>query len=341
MTYEAHKPKLSKRSRSVSPRLRYLTIRIIQVVPTLLLVVLFSFVLLHLAPGDPAQVLAGEAGGATPEYLSQLRVSYGLDKPVYVQFFLYVQNVCRGNLGFSFRANMPVLELIAARLTPTLLLAGASLIIAISVGLLAGAIAALYRGKTIDILISNTALVIYATPSFLLGIGLIVLLSLKLELLPTGGYVDASSDAGWVAHLSSLMKHLVMPAVALGAFYAAIYARFVRAAMLEVYTHQHVRGARARGLSHFQIAIRHVLRNSLLPFVTLVGLQAGSILSGAILVETVFAWPGLGRLAYEAMQQRDYNLLSGLVLCSGLVVMAVNVAVDAVYAVLDPRIELR
>jgi peptide/nickel transport system permease protein len=319
----------------------YVVGRIVQMVPTLFLILLTAFVLLQLAPGDMVQVLAGEAGGGSPEYLASLRQSFGLDQPLHVQFLLYVRNVLSGNLGFSFRNNATVTALIGARLGPTLLLAGAGLAVAVVVGVAAGALAAARRGRPLDRFIGLAALLVYATPGFLLGIGLMLLFAVALPWLPVGGFMESHGlEGGWQRALS-VARHLVLPAITLGALHAAIYARFTRAAMLEVYGQDFVRTARSKGLTARRITVRHVLRNALLPLVTVIGMQTGALLSGAILVETVFAWPGLGRLAFEAMQQRDYNLLAGLILCSGTLVVLVNLAVDLLYAVLDPRVALK
>ncbi|MDM0118419.1 ABC transporter permease [Variovorax arabinosiphilus] len=319
----------------------YVVGRVAQMVPTLFLILLTAFVLLQLAPGDMVQVLAGEAGGGSPEYLASLRQSFGLDQPLYMQFLLYIQNVLSGNLGFSFRNNATVTALIGARLGPTLLLAAAGLTVAVVLGVAGGALAAARRGRAADRVIGVVALLIYATPGFLLGIGLMLIFSVALRWLPVGGFVDPYGVDGAWAHALSVARHLVLPAITLGALHAAIYARFTRGAMLEVYGQDHVRTARSKGLSAQRITLRHVLRNALLPLVTVIGMQTGALLGGAILVETVFAWPGLGRLAFEAMQQRDYNLLAGLILCSGTLVVFVNLAVDLLYAVLDPRVRLQ
>ncbi|OPG72153.1 ABC transporter permease [Pseudomonas ogarae] len=319
----------------------YLIGRLAQMVPTLLLILLAAFILLQLAPGDMAQVLAGEAGGGSPEYMASLRQSFGLDQPLYMQFWLYLQNVLSGNLGFSFRNNTSVIELIGARLGPTILLAASGLLIAVLTGGFFGALAATHRGQPIDRLIGMVALLIYATPGFLLGIGLMLTFAVALPWLPVSGFVDAYGvESPWL-HVASVTRHLVLPAVTLGALHSAVYVRFTRGAMLEIYGQDHVRTARSKGLSTRRISVRHVLRNALLPLVTVIGMQTGALLSGAILVETVFAWPGLGRLAFEAMQQRDYNLLAGLILCSGMLVMVINLIVDLLYTLLDPRVRLQ
>ncbi|NTA13959.1 ABC transporter permease [Agrobacterium tumefaciens] len=322
-------------------RLRYALVRISQMVPTLFFLLLAAFTLLHLAPGDAAQVLAGESGGGDAAYLANLRIRFGLDQPIYVQFALYARNVISGDLGFSFRNNMDVVDLIGARLLPTLVLTGSAMVVAVAFGMTAGAVAASHAGKWQDRVISGIALLIYATPSFLLGIGLMILFGVTFPWLPIGGFVASHGIETGFQYAASVARHLVLPVVTLGALYSAIYARFTRGSMLEVYVQDHVRTARAKGLAASRIVLRHVMRNASLPLITLIGLQAGSLLSGAILVETVFAWPGLGRLAFEAVQQRDYNLLAGLVLTTGMLVVLINLCVDMLYAVLDPRVTLK
>jgi peptide/nickel transport system permease protein len=320
---------------------RYVSNRVLQALPTLVLIVLAAFVLLQCAPGDMAQALAGESGGASPEYMAGLRESYGLDRPVFVQFVLYVKGVLAGDLGFSFRNNMPVSELITARLIPTSLLALASLVVAVLSGVAAGAYAAISNGGWADKWISAVALLTYALPGFLLGIVLILTFSLALPWFPIGGFSDPHIHGSWISHALDIAHHLVLPALTLGAFQGAIYARFTRTAMLEVLGQDYIRTARAKGLRPWRIVWRHSLRNALMPIITLIGMQAGAVLSGAILVETVFAWPGIGRLAFEAVQQRDYNLLAGLILCSGTLVVAINLAVDLCYTALDPRVRVQ
>lgn len=321
--------------------IRYIVLRVAQIMPTLFLILLVAFILLQLAPGDLVQVMAGEAGGASAEYMAQLRASFGLNEPVYVQFLNYAYNVIRGDLGFSFRNNMPVMELIASRLPATLLLATTALVISVLFGLAGGAIAATWRGRWPDHLVSLVALLIYATPVFLCGVGLILLFAVALPWFPIGGFADVyGTGSAWDA-FASIARHLTLPALTLGTAYAAIYVRLTRGAMLEVQGQDFIRTARAKGVFPARIVWRHTLRNALLPLVTVIGMQTGSMLGGAILVETVFSWPGLGRLAFEALQQRDYNLLAGLILCSGVLVVVINLLVDLVYSVLDPRVRIR
>jgi peptide/nickel transport system permease protein len=323
----------------LSVRLRYLLRRLAQAVPIVLGIAVFNFALLHLAPGDAADVLAGEAGGATPEYVQQLRSRFGLDQPLPVQLGRYLLNVARLDLGFSFRHNMPVSELILARLPATLLLMVSAIALAFGLGVLLGVTAARQVNRLADNVISVAALLVYATPIFWLGLMMILLFSVQLGWLPSGGMLTVGADLSGPARAADVARHLVLPAVALSLFYTALYTRLMRASMLEVFNLEFVTTARAKGLPERAVAWRHVLRNALLPMVTMLGLQTGSLLGGSVLVETVFGWPGLGRLAFEAVLQRDHNLLLGILLLSSVLVVLVNVVVDLLYAVLDPRIE--
>lgn len=309
--------------------------------PTMALIVLTTFILLRLAPGDIVQVLAGEAGGGNPEYLDELRKSFGLDQPMPIQFGKYVVQLLHLNLGYSFRFHVPVSELIGGRLAATLLLMSAGLVLAIVLGIPAGVAAARFEGGIVDKLVSSTSLLIYATPSFLLGITLIVVFSVWLRWLPFGGMVDPYGIDGWAARTASVARHIVLPAFTIGLFYGAIYARLVRNLMIEVAGEDFVQTARSKGLSTSRVVLRHVLRNAMLPLVTVIGMQAGSMIGGSILVETIFAWPGIGRLAFEAVFQRDYNLLCGIVLCSSAAVVIINLLVDLTYMLLDPRVRIR
>lgn len=323
----------------MTARLRWLLRRLAQAVPIVLGIAVFNFALLHLAPGDAADVLAGEAGGATPEYVQQLRSRFGLDQPLPVQLGRYLLNVARLDLGFSFRHNMPVSDLILSRLPATLLLMASAIALAFGLGVLLGVTAARRVNRLADNLISVGALLVYATPIFWLGLMMILLFSVHLGWLPSGGMFTVGADFAGLAHGADIARHLALPAVALSLFYTALYTRLMRASMLEVFNLEFVTTARAKGLSERAVAWRHVLRNALLPMVTMLGLQTGSMLGGSVLVETVFGWPGLGRLAFEAVLQRDHNLLLGILLLSSVLVVVVNMVVDMLYAVLDPRIE--
>lgn len=324
------------------PRLLgYLARRLLQAVPIVLGIAIFNFLLLHLAPGDAADVLAGEAGGASEEYLAQMKAKFGLDQPLYVQLGRYLANVASLDLGFSFRHNMAVTDLITGRLPATLLLMVMAVALAFVVGIVLGVTAARHVRKPIDGIVSVVALLAYATPIFWIGLMMILLFSVNLGWLPSGGMQTIGADLRGTEYLWDIARHMVLPTVTLALFYLALYTRLMRASMLEVYGQDFVTTARAKGLDERRVAYRHVFRNAVLPMVTMLGLQVGSLLGGSVLVETVFGWPGLGRLAFEAVFQRDHNLLLGILLISSLLVVAVNVLVDLVYAKLDPRIELR
>jgi len=312
--------------------------RLLQLVSVALGVTIINFFLLQLAPGDAAQVLAGEAGAATPEYMAALRAQFGLDQPLLVQFWKYILNLAHFNLGYSFRHGMPVAQLIAERVPATLLLMGASILFAVVAGATLGAIAAYRVGRIADVVISTLALVFFATPLFWIGLMLVVVFSVWLDWLPVGGmFTIEAGFTGW-KYVLDVARHLVLPAVTLGLFYMAVYTRLMRATMVEVRRQDFVRTAVAKGARPPRVLFAHVLRNALLPLVTMLGVQVSSIIGGAVLVETVFSWPGLGRLAFEALFQRDFNLLLGILLCSSIVVIVVNWVVDFVYTRLDPRI---
>jgi peptide/nickel transport system permease protein len=305
----------------------------------ILAIVALNFLLLHLAPGDAAQVLAGEAGSASPEYMAQLRERFGLDQPIGISLLVYMKNVLSLDLGFSFRHNMPVRDLILQRLGPTILLMGVTLVLSVGAGMALGILAASRVGGWLDTFVSILALISYATPLFWIGLMLIVVFSIKLDWLPTSGMETvAAFHEGW-ARVADIARHLVLPAVTLSLFYMALYARLMRAAMLEQAGMDYVATARAKGLGEARITLTHVLRNAILPVVTMAGVQMGALLGGSIVVETVFAWPGLGLLAYQSLFARDLNLLMGIFFLSAALVVVANLAVDLLYTVLDPRIQ--
>ena len=285
-------------------------------------------------------MLAGEAGSATPEYMAQLRQRFGLDQPVLVQLALYMKNMVALDLGFSFRYNMPVLTLILNRLGPTLLLMGVTLVLSVGAGVTLGILAASRAKRWRDTLISILALVSYATPLFWIGLMLVVVFSLKLDWLPTSGMETvAAFHEGW-SRVLDIARHLILPAVTLSLFYMALYTRLMRAAMLEQAGMDYVTTARAKGLSEGRITLAHVVRNAVLPVVTVAGVQLGGLLGGSIVVESVFAWPGLGFLAFQALFARDFNLLLGIFFLSASLVIVVNLGVDLLYTFLDPRIQV-
>jgi peptide/nickel transport system permease protein len=321
--------------------LRYAAKRLLFVPPMILLIIVINFVVLQLTPGDVADVLAGLSGAGTPEYMASLRRDFGLDQPVIVQLWRYIWNVVNLNLGYSFWYNLPVATLIWKYLPATLMLMLVSIGIAIGSGIFLGATSARFVNRPADGIITVFALLCYATPTFWIGLMMIVVFSLKLSWFPTGGMITIGADlTGW-KYVIDLIHHAVLPGIALSLFYVAIYTRLMRASMLEVYGQDFVRTAFAKGLTDNQVAFRHVLRNALFPIVTMGGMQIGYTLGGSVLVETVFGWPGLGRVASEAILQRDYNLLMGILIIGSVLVLIMNILVDLIYGFLDPRIELR
>lgn len=314
----------------------FLLARLAQAVPVVLAIAALNFLLLHLAPGDAADVLA--AGHGTREAVDELRRAFGLDKPLWQQFLIFVWRLASFDLGMSFVQNRPVLALVGERLGATLLLMLAAIAIAFVVGLLLGILAARkHRGWT-DTFLSVAALVIYATPQFWLGLMLIVLFSLTFGIFPSGGMQTIGASFGPLASALDVAQHLVLPATTLGLFYVAVYTRLMRTAMLEVLSLDYITTARAKGLSELRLAFTHAARNAMLPVVTLLGVQVGHLLGGSILVETVFGWPGLGRLVLDSLLQRDLNLLLGILFLSSVVVVLTNLVIDFVYAWLDPRL---
>ena len=321
-------------------RLRYVLKRLLQAIPIVIAIVVMNFFLLNLAEGDAVDVLAGEAGSATPEYMAELRAKFGLDQPLPVQLAVYMKNVLTLDLGYSFRHEMPVSELIFDRLFATLLLMVATITLAVGFGILLGLVAATGLNTWRDTAISIFALITYATPLFWVGLMLIVVFSLGLGWFPTSGMENfAMFYEGW-DRVFDIALHLVLPTITLSLFYLALYTRLMRASMLEQYGQDYVVTARAKGVTERRIVFVHVLRNALLPVVTMAGVQVGALIGGSVIVESVFAWPGLGMLAFEALFARDLNLLLGIFLLSALLVVAVNLVVDIVYSSLDPRIEV-
>jgi peptide/nickel transport system permease protein len=311
-----------------------------QAIPTIIAVVVLNFALLQLVPGDAADVLAGESGSATAETMAMMRHHFGLDLTLWQQLVAYLNHLVHFSLGFSPRFNTPVMTLILGRLPNTLVLMVSALAFAIVAGIVIGVAMASWAGKWPDRVLSFFALLLYSMPGFWLALMAIVLFSVKLGWLPSGGDMTLGVDlTGW-HWLVDRVSHAVLPALALASFFVAIYARLTRVAMLEVQRQDYVRTAQAKGLHPFLVTVRHVLRNALLPITTVAGMHLGNLLGGAAVIETVFSWPGLGRLALEAVQGRDYNVLLGVLLLSSMLVIAANVLVDVLHAWLDPRIAL-
>ncbi len=313
----------------------------VQAVPTILGIIVLNFFLLKLAPGDAADAIAAQDGSATAETMAMLRQRFGLDSPVIQQLLSYLNGLVHFNLGMSPHWGVPVVDLVGQRLPGTLTLMAVALVLAILIGLTLGAVMATFAGRLPDRIISIVSLLFYSIPGFWIGLMLIVLFSVTLGWLPTGGAGAIGSKLTGFAAILDKARYMVLPATSLALFYVAIYARLTRASMLEVRSQDFVRTAQAKGVSPFFVATRHVLRNALIPITTLAGMHVGSMLGGAVVVETVYNWPGLGRLAFEAVMGRDFTVLLGILLLSSLLVIAANALVDILHAWLDPRIGAR
>ncbi len=298
--------------------------RLLLVIPVMWAVVTLVFVLLHLVPGDPVLAFLGET--ATPEQVAEMRHRFGLDRPLLEQYANYWKQVLRGDLGVTFVDRRPVAEKIRSRYPATLQLAVAALLVAVLIAIPLGVTAARHHGGVRDAVASVMALLGIALPNFALGPLLILLFSVKLRLLPPSGFGDPA--------------HLILPALTLGAALAAILTRLVRTSVLEELHQDYVKTARAKGLDERTVLYRHVLRNGLIPVVTIVGLQFGVLLGGAIITERIFNWPGIGTLTIEAIAARDYPLVQGCLLVIALTYIVVNTATDLLYRVLDPRIKV-
>lgn len=318
---------------------QFLAGRLVKGIVVLFAIAILNFFLIRAAPGDPAQVLAGEAGAADAVLLEQLRARFGLDQPLIQQLWIYLKGYASLDLGFSYRQQRPVLDLILDRLPATLLLTGAAFLVSLGLGVLMGALAARRAGRWQDSVITTLALVFYATPLFWIALMSQIVFSLKLGLVPNVGFETIGANYTGFARALDIAQHLFLPALTLGLFFTALYARMMRASMLEIAGADFVKTARAKGLSPGVVSRRHVARNAILPVVTLAGLQAGQLVGGAVLTETVFAWPGIGRLMFDALVQRDYSVLLGVFFVSSAMVVGFNILTDLVYRLADPRIE--
>ena len=303
-------------------------------------VVILAFFIVRLAPGDPALVIAGQSGAADAKFMAQLREQFGLDRSLAEQLMIYLRGVAVLDLGISHRVQRTVAGLIGERLGATLLLTGTAFLFALAAGISLGVMAARRVGTAADSAITVLALTCYATPIFWMGLIFILVFAVWLEWLPALGMFTIGANLGGAAHAVDVLRHLLLPALTLGLFYMALYARLTRASMLEVATQDFVRTARAKGMKEGAILRRHVLRNAVLPVIGFAGVQAGQIVGGSILIETVFSWPGVGRLAFEALLARDYNLMLGVFIVTSAMAVAINLLTDIVYALVDPRIEM-
>ncbi|MFV0298650.1 MAG: ABC transporter permease [Hyphomicrobiaceae bacterium] len=318
--------------------LRIVRRTLLHAIPTMLGIVIIAFFLLHLMPGDAVDAIAGMSGSADQATLQQMREAYGLNDSLLVQFARYLYGVVTLNFGVSINYSAPVLDVVAERLPATITLMFCAFGLALSSGILIGWVMAVFAGRWPDRLLTSGTLLLYSAPNFWVGLMIIVLFSAQLHWFPAGGNetIGASLE-GWDWFVDRV-RHLVLPSCALAAFFVAIYARLTRAAMLEVLRQDYIRTATAKGLHPVVIQFRHGLRNALVPVTTVAGLHLGNLLGGAVVVETVFNWPGLGRLTMNALAARDTQVLLGILILSSVAVIVANILMDWLATWLDPRI---
>ncbi len=304
----------------------------------LIAVIIFNYILLAMVPGDIAETIAGESGGASKEVMDEIRRSYGLDQPFHVQLFSYVFRVLQGDLGTSYYFNIPVTELILGRLGPTILLVTTALLLAIFIGTLLGVIAAQNPNGWFSHFVTVLSLVGFSAPVFWTAFMLIVLFVSILELLPLTGMVEPTTPKGTIAWYLDVAYHLILPAVSLASIYIAQYSRLARASMMDILGSDYIRTAKAKGLAQRTVIYKHGLRNAVIPVITIAGLQFSHIFSGAVVIETVFNWPGLGTLALESILRADTPTIMGILFFSAFVVIVFNLLTDLAYRLIDPRI---
>lgn len=312
--------------------LAYIARRLAMVIPVLIGISLVVFLMISLIPGDPASAILGAY--ATPANVAQLRTQLGLDKPLMTQYILWIQGVVQGDFGWSYSLSRPVFDEVLERYFPTLLLAGTALVLCAIFGILAGVVAAVRQYGWQDQLITLLVLVGISTPSFFLGLLLIMWFSVGLGWFPSGGMYSLFGDEGW----RDLLHHLVLPAVTLAVVATAVLARLTRANMLEVLRQDYVRTARAKGLSERRVIARHAFRNAVVNVIPIIGIQAGFVFGGAVYIETVFQWPGIGRMLVDAISTRDILLVQGGVLLVAVTYVLINLLTDVIQVALDPRI---
>ena len=320
--------------------MKQIAARIAWSVGLILAVIVMCFSLVHLAPGDAALVIAGESGAGDPELIEQIREDLGLDDPYLVQLSRYIGDVASGDFGTSYRFNEPVTSLIGDRIWPTILLVTTALLFAIVIGVLVGVFTARRPESPVSHGVTVFSLVGYSMPVFWTGYLLIIAFASNVRWFPVAGMRDVRFEGNRFEEWLDIAHHLVLPALTLGLIYLAQYSRLSRASMLEVLQSDYVRTARAKGLAERKVVYKHALRHAVIPVITIAGLQFGALLSGALLVETVFNWPGLGRLAADSVFQRDAPVLLGVLICSAVLVVVINILTDVVYRMIDPRIRV-
>lgn len=354
--YQAKRPESCNRhlKKRVWDMLQFILRRLGLVIPTFIGITLLTFAFVHMIPGDPVIIMAGERG-ISAERHAQLMAEMGLDKPLWQQYFHYVNGVLHGDLGISLKSRISVWEEFVPRFKATLELGVCAMLFAIAVGIPVGVLAAVKRGSVFDHTAIGLSLTGYSMPIFWWGIMLIMLVSVQLDLTPVSGRIsdsvfldDSNPLTGFMlidtlfwgeeGDFKDAMMHMILPAIVLGTIPLAVIVRMTRSSMLEVLGEDYIRTARAKGLSRIRVIVVHALRNALLPVVTVIGLQVGIMLAGAILTETIFSWPGLGRWLIDALQRRDYPVVQGGVLLVAIMIILVNLVVDVLYGIVNPRI---
>ena len=316
----------------------FLVRRIVTMVLVFLLISVIIFWLVHMAPGDPVSRLIpiDQYNSATPAFLAQKRHELGLDRPLFLQYFHWFGDAVRGNLGYSVANGRPVSAMIAERVGPTLELMGLALALGIAIALPLGMLAAVRKNGVVDYLATLVSLVTISTPTFFLGIVAIYVVSLKMHLLPSSGMSDPTDGS-----TTDLIRHLIMPVAVLGLATAGQLTRYVRSGMLSELTSDYVRTGLAKGLPMWRVVVRHVLRNALIPIITIIAIFLPSLLGGAVIVEQVFGWPGMGQLAVTAVTGQDYSVIIAFALLVAILVLLSNLLADLAYAVVDPRVVLK
>ena len=313
--------------------------RVVYSLILLLAVITLNFILVHLAPGDAVTAMIGDMGGATPELIAKLRAEYGLDQNLITQLFRYIAKMVRGDLGISFTHNLPVMDLILDHLPATILLVTTAFFLAIIIGTVLGIIAAQKPKSLFNHFVTVLSLTGYAAPVFWTGLMMLIAFSYFFPIFPAFGMHTAGFKGTTLEGVIDVTKHLILPAVTLASIYVAVYSRLARASMLDVLGSDYIRTARSKGLSQRVVVYKHALKNALLPVVTMAGLQFSQLIAGAVVVETVFSWPGIGQLAFNSILRRDHPLLLGILFFSTLMVVAANLITDFAYRILDPRIK--
>jgi peptide/nickel transport system permease protein len=318
---------------------RWLARRLLISVPVLIGITILSFIFVRLAPGDPVRMMINPeymAGGAE-EYIAQRRAELGLDKPLPVQYVAWLGEVARGNLGYSFFDRRPVGDIIKERVLPTIELMGSALLLALAIGVPLGLLAAIRQYSVLDYTSTVLSLATISTPSFFLGLAAIYIFSLKLNLVPTSGMFTAGAPRS----LGDDLHHLILPAVILGLNLAGPFVRYARSSLLDVIGQDYLTTARSKGLHGRLVIFRHAFPNALIPLITVIGIQVPALFAGAVVVEQIFSWPGMGQLALASITQRDYPVLTGFILIIAVLVLISNLLADFAYAVVDPRIRLQ